>query len=68
LRELNRLFSEIFEVCKLKVPSHFPDFHVVTITNHFNIGTTKFGAIIYKKTKAGFVFNWSGFADPYLWT
>jgi hypothetical protein len=37
---------EIFEVCEVKVPRHIPDFHVVSITNHFNIGTTKFAAVM----------------------
>jgi hypothetical protein len=48
---------EVFEVSEVKVPRHFPDFHVVSITNHFNIGTTKYAAVIYKKgQKSGFFF------------
>ncbi len=45
---------EIFEVCEVKVPRHFPDFHVVSITYHFNIGTTKFAAVIQKSQNPDF--------------
>jgi hypothetical protein len=45
---------EIFEVCEVKAPRHFLDFHVVSIANDFNIGTTKFAAVIQKSQKSGF--------------